>query len=411
MARIAILRSKSSGGIEPRVAKEASVLADAGHKVTVVLWDRECIWPMEEIRPNYRIYRAPLQAPENSLKTLMRLPAWWAASWRFLRVLKPDVVHAVDLDTLLPALAAKRHWGAKVVYNIFDFYGYMLTHRLAPLVRGLLAWLERWVAKRADLIVLPEAERAEFFGRAMPAPIVVVRNTPEPWAAAVTPEPKFTVIYGGQLSRDRGVEDLAWACKAAGVTLLLAGSGQDALRLLSCVVDTGSGWYLGRLTDHDLLIRTASAHAVAALYDPAVLNNRWAASTKLYTALMLGKPVITNEGTLAGDFVKLHGVGVVVAYGDREALRQAIALLAHNPSLCVEMGRRGKALYEDAYCWPADKDRLIDAYRRLLKGRPALAMSIFLHAAGQRAGLNAAPGATPPRMRKAAAGRPGALPR
>ena len=64
------------------------------------------------------------------------------------------MIHAIDLDTLWPALRANRAIGAKIVYDIFDFYSPMIARRIPGWLRTYLANLERRVALRADLLLL-----------------------------------------------------------------------------------------------------------------------------------------------------------------------------------------------------------------------------------------------------------------
>jgi len=107
-ARVLLLRSKSPAGIEPRLAKVAATLARGGHEVHVLLWDRERAHAAMESLGGVTIHRYRVRAPEGQPGLVRRLPGWW---WHVLRTslrLRPDVVHAVDLDTVLPAFAAAR---------------------------------------------------------------------------------------------------------------------------------------------------------------------------------------------------------------------------------------------------------------------------------------------------------------
>ena len=369
-ARVVFLRSKSPAGIEPRLAKEAGALARAGYEVHAVLWDRTRSHPAEEVRDGIRIHRYRVAAPEGTPGLAVRLPRWqWFAlrkTWR----LRPDVVHAVDFDTAWAARAAARLTGAKLVYDIFDFYSEMITADLRPRVRERLAVAERRMIERADLVIVPDRRREEQFRGARAKRLVEIMNVPEDRDLPIQPASDFTVFYGGMIAKDRGLLDLLAACESTGAKFIVAGHGPDENALLPHLETSPACMFLGTIPYEEVLSQTASAHAIAALYDPLVPNNRYAAPNKVFEAMMCSKPVLTSDGTAIADLVRSLGCGVVVPYGDRRALQRALEGLMLSPDECERMGARGRAAFESGYRWEAMEPRLLEAYGSLL-GSPA----------------------------------------
>jgi len=283
-------------------------------------------------------------------------------------MLRPQAVHAIDLDTFPLALVARRTFCSRIVYDIYDFYGQMIALTLPPWLRHVLLTMERWAALRADLVVLPDLSRAVFFDPQKPARMVEVMNVPEERAVSPRPQKFFTVFYGGQIARDRGIPELVRACEAVGARLIVAGHGPDEETLLPLVESSPVAMFLGNLPYDEVLAWTASCNVVAALYDPAIPNNRLASPNKFFEAMMLGKPVLTNEGIRLADLVRAESLGVVARYGDASSIREALESLMLSPSQCLEMGARGRQLYESRYRWEVQRERLVTAYRRLLGG-------------------------------------------
>jgi glycosyltransferase involved in cell wall biosynthesis len=362
-----MLRSKSPGGIEPRLHRAAKALAVAGYEVHVILWDRTIEHPADEARDGYAIHRVWLKAPEGKATLLLKMLRWWREARRRAERLEPDVLHAVDLDTLWPALRARRRTGAKLVYDIFDFYAPMIARDIPTWVRGLVTQLERRAARQADLVILPDLARADFFRRRRPANLIEVMNVPEERPVEAHALPAFTVFYGGQIARDRGIPELVSACEATGARLIVAGHGPDEETLVPLVESSPVAEFKGNLPYAEVLGWTASCDVVAALYDPAIPNNRLASPNKLFEAMMLSKPVLTNDGIGLADFVTREGVGVAARYGDAESVRAALERLMLAPDACREMGARGRRLYEDRYRWPTQAGRLADAYEGLFR--------------------------------------------
>jgi glycosyltransferase involved in cell wall biosynthesis len=368
--RVVLVRSKSPAGIEPRIAKEAASLARAGYDVHAIVWDRERAYPREETRDGVRIHRVSLRAPEGRPSLVLSIPGWWTRLFLGILWLRPDVVHAVDFDTVVPAYLAARIRGARLVYDIFDFYADMVTAPIPPRMRKLLASGERRMLGQADAVIVPDLHRSEQFGGARPKRLVEIMNVPEDRGLPATNKDPdgFVVFYGGMIAKDRGLKDLVAACEDVGAKLIVAGHGPDEAELLGGIESSHAAAYLGTISYPEVLEQTAACQAVAALYDPSIPNNKFAAPNKLFEAMMFAKPVLTSEGTLAADIVREVGCGIVVRYGDRTALNRALETLMLAPEEAKAMGIRGREAFESRYNWKAMEPRLLALYGDLTAG-------------------------------------------
>lgn len=352
--------------MEPRLARQATTLARAGYEVHVILWDRERLHPKEEDWHGVHVRRHHLAAPEGRADLALRLPLWWSHILRTVLALRPQIVHAIDLDSGPPSLLAARVLGVPFVYEIFDFYAEMVTAEIPRALRRSLARWERSLSARADLIVLPDLLRKAQLGGIEGKRLVEIMNVPEDRTVESEPPSQFVVFYGGMISKDRGLKDLVAACEAVGAKFVVAGHGPDAADLLQLVESSTACQYLGTIPYEEILRQTAASHVIPALYDPAVPNNRFAAPNKVYEAMMLRRPVVVSDGIVVADLVREVGCGLVVPYGDRTALTAALERLRLSPAEREAMGSKGRAAFEAHYNWDRMRDRLLDAYRDLL---------------------------------------------
>lgn len=363
--RVVFLRSKSPAGIEPRIRKEAATLVRAGYDVHVILWDRTHSFPAEETLDGIQIHRYQRLAPEGRSGLVWRLPLWWLHAARKAASLRPDIIHAIDFDTAWPARVAARLTRAAIVYDIFDFYSEMILLDLPRFLRRYLARAERRMVRRADLVILPDLRRQAQFGGIKPRRIVEILNVPEDQRITAEPAKDFTMFYGGMIAKDRGLLDLMVACESTGAKFIVAGHGPDEADLLPHLESSPSCLYLGTVPYEEVLRQTAACHVVAALYDPAVPNNRLAAPNKVYEAMMLAKPVLVSAGVAIAELVESLGCGKVVSYGDRGAITKALEGLMLSPAACDAMGAQGRAAFERMYNWKTMESRLLDAYASL----------------------------------------------
>ena len=124
--------------------------------------------------------------------------------------------------------------------------------------------------------------------------------------------------------------------------------------------------FMGRV-DYDTALRLeAGALAIIAFYDSSLGgNNLYAAPNKLFEALMLGKPLITSEGTLLADIVKSEDIGYVIPFGDEDLLGKTLLHIVQNPIEIEQKGKRARYLYEIKYSAEIAKERLLGIYNKI----------------------------------------------
>ncbi|MEE9592807.1 MAG: glycosyltransferase family 4 protein [Thermoplasmata archaeon] len=365
MVRVVILRSRSTGGIESRVLRVATELRKAGHRVTAFLWDREGAYAREETREGIRIRRVHLPAPYNRLSLFLPLALWLLVAYRATRGAR--IVHACDLDTLPAALAAKTLRGSRVVYDIFDFYGHLITAPLRAETRQALLDAEVRLATHADALILPDEARRVVLPPAFPRPLEIVMNTPRERVVEVPKEEGFVLFHGGNLAPDRGLWEAASALRGLeNIRLRVVGTGELRARVEALAATEPHVTFLGEMEHAAFLEEMAKAHAVLAWYDPRVPANRYASPNKLFEAMMLGIPVLVSAGTSMADIVSRTGCGLVIPYGREDALQEAILRLQDDPAVGEGMGSRGRRAYEREYNWDNMRARLRSLYDQIV---------------------------------------------
>lgn len=291
--------------------------------------------------------------------------------WLFFNhlMIRPKIIHAFDLDTVLPALVSRFFLKNKVIYDIADWYA---DSRKVGFLKPFVAKLERWVCSKVDIVILAHENRLQQLGF-QPRQWIVVYNVPEDTTTEnesscnygnITYESNF--VYVGVLQPDRGIEQIIRAALAIGAKLTIAGFGPLANM---CVLESGKGdliTFRGRVSYEEALALQRGAIAILALYDPAVPNNRFAAPNKLYEAMMLGRPIITSAGTLVGEIVEREGIGLVVPYGDIQRLGDAMRFLVLHPEERKRMGQKGRQLYEKYYSFTRQCRAIQGVYKSLI---------------------------------------------
>jgi len=369
--RVLLIRSNPVAP-DPRVERAARTLSKAGFAVRVLAWDRGSAGPRQEGLQGFEVER--LLIPGGYGRGLRNLPSllrWQASLLRLLLAWRHEyaLLHACDLDTALPALLVGRSLGKGMVFDLFDSYPDMLR-TASRLLRRLLRGLQDWAATAADAVILPDEARLEQLKRAKPKKVVIIYNSPEDsyqeLARLAQQEEGFKVAYVGVLEPGRGLSELLEVMSRHPEWKLdLAGFGSAERAICSRASSMPNVRFHGRVAHKAALALMARATALVAMYDPAVPNHRFASPNKLFEAMMLAKPIVVAERTHADALVRRHGCGLVVPYGDWDALEAALATLASEPALCRQLGSAGRAAYEALYNWELMASRLLALYAEL----------------------------------------------
>lgn len=370
-ARVLFLRSNPIAP-DPRVTKAARTLANAGYRVTLLGWDRTGTLPLKDNLDGLLCWRLPIIAPfGQGLDNFAGLLRWQRGLLRWLWAHRGefDVIHACDFDTVLPALVYKGLFGARVVYDIFDFYADHL--RATPRwIKVLIRRLDLKVIAWVDAIILADDVRWAQIASAKPRASAVIYNTPidQPQFAAIKPLPVdiLRVVYVGLLQVERGLMDL--------LTLLqnhpdwhldLAGFGGDQEAILARASDLPNVHWHGRISYQHALALSRKADLIWALYDPAIPNHRYASPNKLFEAMMLGVPVLVARHTHIDDLVTRERCGLIVDYGNLAALDAVLATLQRDLQVRKTLGINGRRAYQERYRWDNMAARLLTLYARL----------------------------------------------
>jgi len=365
---VILVRSRA---IDPSVHKVAKVLAQNNYNVKLLIWDRKGEKYFEKLN-GYSVRYFSIKAPYDKVSVAFYLPLWWLYEFFFLLLSDAKIIHACDLDTLLPAITIKLIKKVKLCYTIYDFYADNLPKSFPSFARKLIAWIEKFSIGLCDAIFIVDPTRYRQIKGARIKSIGILYNSPPDYvegrfASKSSATREVTLFYAGLIDRSRGLIDILKVIRNLdGVKLIIAGSGPDE-RIFKNLPSylKHKVEYVGFIPYEEVMKRTLEADILFALYDPSIPNNIYASPNKLFEAMMCGKPIIVNEEITATEIVKKERCGLVVPYGNVEAIKGAIIRLKRDPKLRLMLGRNGRLAYEKRYNWKLIEKKLISTYREL----------------------------------------------
>lgn len=361
----------SSANPDSRLEKEVQSLTKNGYSVTILAWNREGLAPSFEQKQGYIIKRMNFRAPHQCKeKIFLYLPIWW--TWLFIQIMRSncECIHAADFDTYFPALFAAKLKRIPIIYDIYDFYPDLMP--LPSIIHKIATKIDITLMRHADRTIVVDSCRLKQIEYRKGDRVEIIYNTPpEEMVDNIVVseiEKEFTIFYGGGIYPDRDIMSMLEIVASLGsIKIIIAGFGNDELidPIKEFCEKQTCATFLGRIPYSEILLNSKKSDVLFALYNPNVPNNKVASPNKLFEAMMCGKPIIVNEGVATADKVREENCGLVIPYGDYEALKEAVLLLKNNPELRKELGENGRRAYDTKYNWKIMEKRLLDLYASL----------------------------------------------
>lgn len=309
-------------------------------------------------------YRKPLL--RSYLAMILYLPVFW--SWVFVNLIiyRPRVVHAFDIDTVLPCYLYKKIFRKKLIFEIVDRYGMTFIPKKFYKLDSMVNSLEEGFSKRADVLVTLSENVLKSF-RNKPSKTSVILNCPEDhFDKKDTTEHEILVLgYSGAINKGRGLEQIATAIRNLdNVKLYIYGPIVDR-KLFEEVKTQPNIEYKGflRILDeyHIAIINT---DAIIAIYTKETPAHEITMHNKTLEAMMGGIPIITN---LSPELVNEIGFGIVVQYGNIDQIRSAVTRLRDDPEVRKGLGRKGRNAFLQKYNWGIMERKLYNVYEKLVQ--------------------------------------------
>ena len=304
-----------------------------------------------------------MKAPFGRPTLILYYPLFW--TWVLYKLLanRPNVVHAIDFDTLLPCSLYKLILRKKMVYDVHDRFGGYVPSQYTTLYNAINL-VEELLSKWADVLVTV-SEKVQSTFRIRPKNCCIIMNLSEDHnlKRLKSKDDTLTLVYTGLICKDQGLEIVAAAVDGLkGVRLVLAGRAADK-ELLDKMIKLPNVNYVGLLERADSLELEASSDAMVVLYDLQYRKNQLSSPNKIFEAMMCGIPLITN---MEVNLVKETDCGIIVQY-NIDKVRDAIIKLRDNSELRDRLGNNGRKAFVEKYNWNNMEKILYQLYGNLLR--------------------------------------------
>ncbi|MBQ3550349.1 MAG: glycosyltransferase family 4 protein [Clostridia bacterium] len=308
-------------------------------------------------------------------KKLKRERIWQEAVRDAIVEQKPDIIHANDLNALIPAYMAKKILNCKLVYDSHEIYVENNFLRDKRLYARVLKFREKRICKKVDQMICVSHAAADYFANEynIPKPMVVTNcSLKSEQCFADKKNDGFEVLNHGQFYEGRGYDVMLEAIPLLKdfpeIKLALRGFGKLEDQLRSRAKDLGDENVRFYPPVHvSQLIPEASGSMVGVAITEAIcLNFKLSVSNKLFEYASAGLPVIMSDIPEHRYLNEKYEFGIIIPDDTPKSFADAVIKLYSDKEFYNKCAENAKRLSEDVN-WENEFAKLIEVERALVE--------------------------------------------
>jgi glycosyltransferase involved in cell wall biosynthesis len=291
--------------------------------------------------------------------------------------LQAELYHFHDPELVLVGLILKV-LGKKVIYDVHEDVPRQILRKywIPEIIKNPLSYmvrvLENFCSIFFDKIITVTPQIADRFAKTK---VVVIRNYPSLKQFSMSPDDensevnRSNAIYVGAISENRGILQMVEAFEGTEHKFVLGGKfSNDYIKNRS---EHSKGWgnveFKGWLQREDVVVMLKSTLVGLVVLQPTG-DYEDALPVKLFEYMAAGVAVVSSDFTIWKLIVDSENCGICVDPTSPHSIREALNYLLTNPSIAVDMGKRGRAAIIDKYNWESESKKLLTCYRTILGG-------------------------------------------
>ncbi len=380
---------------DSRVLRQISTLKKRSQSVHVYALHENNL-PVMENRTDYLLRRFRLATrpwPRNKLvQSLKYIECLLRMSWQGVW-LKPDVVHAHDLEALPIGYVVAKLTKAKLVYDSHELWSHQAasTHFPAFLFKMAMR-LETFLARRSDTVITVTDSISRHLSKEMRIPPpTVIRNVPSaPLEISDDTESPLheslginrgvsIVLYLGMIGRGRGLEILIDAMQwvhAEAIAVVMGGPWGTPylhqLRTQASALRLDERVRFAQAVPPNEVCRYARGATIGiAPIEDYCLSYRYSLANKVFEYLHAGLPVAATDLPEMANLIHLYDVGELFPDSNSKAVATTLNRMLSSPPTLARYRANAIAAAKELN-WSNEEQKLLSVYDRLCPANPEL---------------------------------------
>ena len=356
-----------------RVQKEALSIKELGCNITIVAWDRECKYPIDDEKEGIKIKRIRTKSKfQLGFRQLFFLTIFYIKAMPYLLRKRMDIIYCHDMLMLPLGIIIKLFKRKKLVYDAHEIYWIMETKKYNKFISGAIKYTEVFLLKFVDRFITVSEQRAEYYRQYYNKPIYIVGNYYNPIDINLArrkeirqklgiDDEKVLITYIGSLNSTREFELLIkYAANNKNVFVVIAGSGYWQNMIQEAAEKLDNLKYLGWVSNP--IDYYSASDIIYYLLKENYKYNHYNAPNNLYLSIALKVPIVVNDIGIAGDVVRNCGIGAIADVSNPEGFSEAVNYIIKNKEIIAT--NLGKC--QSYYSWDMSQKALKEMLNSLL---------------------------------------------
>ena len=287
---------------------------------------------------------------------------------------KPDVIHANDLNALIPAYMAQKKLKCGLVYDSHEIFTENFMIKSKPFYAAYLRAKEKAICKKLVKMVCVSHAAADYFAKEykIEKPMVITNCSLK--SEMVISEEKnegFEVLNHGQFYEGRGYDIMVEASSLfkdyPEIKMALRGFGvlEESLKNRARELDAKNVIFYPKVLVQELIPLASRSKVGLAITENICLNFKLSVSNKLFEYASAGLPVIMSDIPEHRYLNEKYNFGIIIPDDKPETFANAVIKLYTDKELyskCAENARR----LSDEVNWENEFGKLIEFERNAI---------------------------------------------
>jgi glycosyltransferase involved in cell wall biosynthesis len=289
---------------------------------------------------------------------------------------KATILHANDLDTLLPNYLISKIKKVPLVYDTHELFTEVPELTSRPKVQKIWQRIERRIFPKLKHVFTVNDSIAGIYKELYGVEINVLRNLPLLENTVVPAKisdygidtsQKIIILQGAGINIHRGAEELVASMQYIdGAVLIIAGNGDVIKQLKEYVTENKLQTkihFLEKMPYKKLMTITASSHCGVSLDKDTNLNYRYSLPNKIFDYIRADIPVLVSDLPEVRSIVKQYDVGLIIESHNPKHIAEGLKKILFDFPENHWQEQLQKARQE--LCWEEEQKKLIEIYERI----------------------------------------------
>lgn len=296
--------------------------------------------------------------------------------YKLIRDVKADIIHANDLNALIPAYYAAKRNKSKLIYDTHEIFlenPWIASNKIVHFVWSIF---EKHIIGKVDLVVCVSHAASDYLKeRYEMKNLMIVTNCISQETLSelslLTKNRGFEVLNHGQYYGGRGYDIMVDSAKyikdLSDVTLVLRGFGvlEDQLRKIVSDENAQNVRFDPPVKMLELITYASRSHVGIAMTEAISINFKLSVSNKIFEYAAAGLPVIMSNIPEHRYLNEKYHFGIILEKDTPECLADAIRKLHDNNDLYEECAKNSRILSKEI-TWENDFGKLLAFERNMI---------------------------------------------